>query len=331
MINKIIFRIVLFIFEKLNLVLVSLATASERRNKQISTFLIKSLISVLSKTIHKIGLRNALVVLPDGRSYTLKNEIMLNNKGTNRYLKSRSSNINSEGYWMDQQLIEHGIIPKTIVDIGANFGEISLYFSKKYPTSKIYSIEPSPQNLLYFKDNLEIQYFMTDNIKVIKKAISDKIGQIKITSGLNSENSIVTSRTSGGTKGNKYDIVETTTLSLACKQYQIYDIDFLKIDIEGSEPLLTSCLDTLIPNIKSMLIEFSDKNSFESYEKLLKVIYSHEMICYKKGDSINNQIEIKEAIEIIKKLDPKKNIKKGITEKFVSIDFFFIKKELIKD
>ena len=60
------------------------------------------------------------------------------------------------------------------------------------------------------------------------------LSHINITSELNSENSIVTSKTSDGIKGNKYDIVETTTLSLFCKQYQIYDIDFLKIDIEGS-------------------------------------------------------------------------------------------------
>ena len=60
MINKIIFRIILFIFEKLSLVLASLAKASERKSKQISTFLIKSLISILSKTIHIIGLRNGL-------------------------------------------------------------------------------------------------------------------------------------------------------------------------------------------------------------------------------------------------------------------------------
>ena len=321
-----ILKIILFIIKKLYSVLVLLA--SKRKTKQTSSFLIKSLLSILSETIKNIGLKNSLVVFPDGRSYTMKDGIMLNNQGTNRYLKSRSSNINSEGNWMEQQLIEHGIIPKTIVDLGANFGEISLYFSKKYPTSKIYSIEPSPENLLLLEDNLRIQNFKTDNIKVIKKAVTDKTGQINITSGLHSENSIVASKTSGGTISKKYDIVETTTLSLICKQYEMFDIDFLKIDIEGSEPLLTSCLNVLIVNIKSMLIEFSDKNSFESYEKLLKVIYSHGMICYKVDDNINNQIKIDEAIEIIKKLDPQK---KKIEEKFVGIDFFFIKKELIKN
>ena len=52
-----------------------------------------------------------------------------------------------------------------------------------------------------------------------------------------------------------------------CEEFKINEIDFLKIDIEGAEPLLDNSLNILLPNIKSMLVEFSDKNSFELYNR----------------------------------------------------------------
>jgi len=312
--------IVLLIFKNLFLVLAKLT--SNRKSKKHSSFLIRSLISILSQVINKIGLIHLLSISPDGKSYSVQDGILLNNQGTNRYLKWRTQNSN-QAYWMDQQIIEHGIVPKTILDVGANDGEVSLYFSKKYPKSKIFSVEPSPANILILEDNLSIQNFTTSNINLIKKAVSDEPGFVKMNTELGSEDSIVSASTADGSKqSTKSTTVEATTLTNICKEFEIKEIDFLKIDIEGAEPLLNSCLDLLLPNIKSMLVEFCHKNSFESYEKLLKTIFSHNMICYNKyGGSIKNTKTLNEAIESIK---PELNKKNNI-----NLDYFFVKQELI--
>jgi FkbM family methyltransferase len=311
--------IILLIFKNLCLVLAKLASKS--KSKKNSSYLIRSLLSILSQVINKIGLTHQLSISPDGRSYSIMDGVILNNQGTNRYFKWRNKNSN-EAYWMAQQMIEHDITPKTIMDIGANFGEISLYFSKKYPKSKIFSIEPSPANILIMEDNLSIQNFNTNNINLIKKAVSDKLGYVEINTGLGSEDSIIISRTADGSKQSKKSTkVEAITLTNICEEFEITEIDFLKIDIEGAEPLLISCLHTLLPKIKSMLIEVGDKNSFELYEKLLKTIFSYNMVCYKAGESIKNTKTLDEAIESIRP-NPKR-------KKNININYFFIKEDLI--
>ena len=317
---KFILSIFLNIIKNIYLFFAILTTNS--KSKKNSSYLIRSIIKVLSEVINKIGLKNILAISPDGKSYSIQDGIMLNNQGTNRYLKWRADNSN-EGYLMNQQIIKYGIIPKIIVDLGANYGEISLYFSKKYPKSKIFSIEGSPQNILIMEDNLDIQNFSTSNIKLIKKIVSDRTGLVEITSELGSENSIITSKTSDFTKESKKSVtVESTTLNKICEEFKINEIDFLKIDIEGAEPLLDNSLNILLPNIKSMLVEFSDKNSFELYEKLMRTIFSHNMVCYKKeGDFNKNPTTFIEAIDSIR---PNSKRKKNM-----NIDYFFIKEEFV--
>lgn len=311
--------ILFFFFKKLCLILAFFASKS--KSKKNSSYIIRSLLSILSDVIHKIGLTHQLSISPNGKSYSIQNGILLNNEGTNRYLKWRTENSN-EGHWMDKQMIENNIIPKTIIDIGANYGEISLYFSKKYPKSKIFSIEPSPANILIMEDNLSVQNFDTSNIYLIKKAVSDKIGYVDINTGLGSEDSIITSKTADGSKQSKKSIkVKSITLTNIYEEFEITEIDFLKIDIEGAEPLLISCLHILLPKIKSMLIEVGDKNSFELYEKLLKTIFSFNMVCYIEGESIKN---IKTLDQVLESIRP--NLKR---KKNININYFFIKKELI--
>ena len=261
MLFKIILSIPLNIIKYIYVYLALLASKS--KSKKNSSYILRSIIKTLSEVNKKIGLKNIIAISPDGRSYSIQDGIMLNNQGTNRYLKWRTDNSN-EGYLMNQQITKYGIIPHTIMDIGGNYGEISLYFSKKYPKSKIYCIEGSPQNILIMEDNLSIQNFSTSNIQLIKKIVSNKTGLVEITTELGSENSIVFSKTLDETKRSKRSvIVEAKTLIDICKELEIKEIDFLKIDIEGAEPLLEESLNILLPNIKSMLVEFSDKNSFE--------------------------------------------------------------------
>ena len=80
--------IILLIFKNLCLVLAKLASKS--KSKKNSSYLIRSLLSILSQVINKIGLTHQLSISPDGRSYSIMNGVILNNQGTNRYFKWRN-------------------------------------------------------------------------------------------------------------------------------------------------------------------------------------------------------------------------------------------------
>lgn len=133
-----------------------------------------------------------------------------------------------EEYYLDECLESE----KTVIDVGANIGDSSLYFANKgytvfgfEPISEVYSIATENINL-----NPELKY----NVTLINKAVSCKKGKIKIYK--NPENS-------GGHSGygsnneynyDEFDLVETTTLGNIINEYNI-DPYALKIDCEGCE------------------------------------------------------------------------------------------------
>lgn len=217
---------------------------------------------------------------------------------------------------MDKQLKRFGIIPKTIVDIGANFGEMSLFFCRYYPESRIISVEPSPEMVRIFSDNLDMQLFSTGNITLVPKALSDKPGEVSITEGLGSENSIVVSQSVNGQKASSIISVQAITLSMLCKEYGLHQIDFMKIDIEGAEPLLAADLKELLPNIKLILVEFSEKNSLESYTDLINIFYSHGMRCFMDGEGAERFLVQDEAVDLVAQ-----NHKKGCGV----LDYYFVR------
>lgn len=78
----------------------------------------------------------------------------------------------------------------TFLDIGANFGENNLYFAKHFPQARNIAVEPSPRNLQTLALNLNSQNFDTTKIEVIRKALSDKSGEILNLMEANSESFI---------------------------------------------------------------------------------------------------------------------------------------------
>ena len=133
---------------------------------------------------------------------------------------------------------------KEIVRNWITFGEISIFFSKKYPNAKIFSVEASQENIKIFNKNLNAQNFPVCNITIINRAIFNKRAKVKFTNDLYAENSIVCDDIKNN-KTNKTTYVRSSTLSDIINKYaKNTTIDFIKIDIEGSEPFLKNDLIT---------------------------------------------------------------------------------------
>lgn len=237
--------------------------------------------------------------------------VFLNVKATNRYLKSQSNSKINQGFDLYEKIKKILNQVDVIFDIGANVGEVSLYLSKMYPNSKIFSIEPSKANLVIFKENIEKQYFNCNNITIIEKVICNYNGKIKITKLFGAENTIILDPKKNRQINNEYknnvnkidevDEVDANTLIKICEQNKIDKIDFIKIDIEGSEPLLTEDINKLKP--KLIFTEISDKNTETSYQEMLdKLSETYEIYdnSLKAIDNIKNFISnlFKEKVSI---------------------------------
>jgi hypothetical protein len=71
--------------------------------------------------------------------------------------------------------IRDKIYPLNILDIGANVGFFSLYASKNYPVSKIFSFEPFPPTYLRLNRHLSINNI--SNVITYPYAVTDKKGK----------------------------------------------------------------------------------------------------------------------------------------------------------
>lgn len=157
---------------------------------------------------------------------------------------------------------------KVILDLGANIGLVSMHLSSY--ADKIISVEPTPSHFNILK------HFTKDfkNIECVQGAISDKneITQFYILEDT-TENSLMSGK--GGTTVN----VQTYTLKNIIDMFNLEVIDFVKIDIEGSEIKFLSeeNIKTLGEHVKKFFIEFHTTNGihYKEYRNKYNILFSN--------------------------------------------------------
>lgn len=153
----------------------------------------------------------------------------------------------SQGAVLYERLKGHGVEITRFVDLGANFGEYSLWFAK-CTTAEILAIEPSSENIAVLQGNARRNGIDLARITLRKLAVADKPGTVAITIGRSQGNSIV--NVTGATEA-----VPSDSLDRILTAHGFERVDCLKIDIEGAEPLLFDDLSKWMGRIGSVVIE----------------------------------------------------------------------------
>jgi len=135
-----------------------------------------------------------------------------------------------------------------IFDIGANIGYYTLIFADMVGgNGKVYAFEPDPSNYRLLLKNLKANG--CDNVITIKKAISDKVGEINF---FFSEEHRGDHRIYDPGDGRKLLRVKTTVLDEFVRDK--IQPDIIKIDIEGGEFLAFLGMDKTIKSNKGLII-----------------------------------------------------------------------------
>jgi FkbM family methyltransferase len=157
-----------------------------------------------------------------------------------------------------------------IIDAGAHIGLATLYFKKKYPQSRIITVEPNP--ILFKTLELNIEQNSISGITLINKALAKKEGKMDFFI----DNAGTWYSTGGkhvgawsGNQQSKKIEVETITLSSLLKE----PIDLLKLDIEGSELEVLKESKEKLGLVRNIVLEFHS-NRDNKLEKLLKLLNS---------------------------------------------------------
>jgi FkbM family methyltransferase len=138
--------------------------------------------------------------------------------------------------------------PRLIIDGGAYVGYTTIFFANKYPNAKIIAIEPDKENFNMLCYNC-LNY---QNIVPIRGALWNKQTYLTIYNPKNLSWSIRVSETPYPTD----ETVKSFTIPELINQFDITEIDLLKLDIEGSEEtLFSSGYSEWIYKVRSMIIE----------------------------------------------------------------------------
>lgn len=135
----------------------------------------------------------------------------------------------------------------TIFDVGANVGQSTEQFLRKFPNALVHCFEPTPISYA------ELQQKFSNNPSVILNNIglSDRGGQTTFTvNGASTMN-----RASLKNDGNT--LVQLSTLDEYCLTNKIQSIDYLKIDTEGNELKILDGAKITLRNVKFLEAEAS--------------------------------------------------------------------------
>ena len=164
-----------------------------------------------------------------------------------------------------------------VIDIGANMGYYTLFFSSL--AAKVYAFEPDPTNFSILQKNIAANKLT--NVITEQKAVSNKNGTTYLK--LNSLN----------TGGHHITEISKDTIPIDTVILDDYidHADFIKMDIEGAETLALMGMKRLLQKDIKLLIEYNplglDNFGFDPYAYLFLLSKHFTVIDMNNGEKID--------------------------------------------
>lgn len=144
--------------------------------------------------------------------------------------------------------------PKVIVDAGANIRTSSIYFASKYPEALILAIEPEAGNYGLLCKNVP----RFKNVKTLNAALWGEEGRRMIVDRGTGDQGYTTLDNCKSAKEECGEI-DCITIAGLIQEFDLEEIDLLKMDIEGSEKNVLENSTDWIDRIRVMTVELHDR------------------------------------------------------------------------
>ena len=201
-----------------------------------------------------------------------------NNKRIGLHLVSPELNVAID-YWCYTYVPKVGDI---VVDVGAGIGDDAIIFSEMVKESgSVYAIEAHPVTFRCLQKTIKLNKL--NNVIAINLAISDKCGFLGISSGDSYlSNSILMTNEASSV------MVPADTLGSVFDKFNIYNIDFLKMNIEGGELPAMDCSQNGMGIPKNLAIachDFKANDEVSDFRTFIKI----KSILERDGYSVINR------------------------------------------
>lgn len=174
------------------------------------------------------------------------------------YVKAKINDIKANGYEEAELDFVRHFIPEDghVLDLGANYGHYCVKMAELCPKGKVFAFEPIPFTFNVLKE--VVNRFQLTNVELHHCAVSDKDGQITMQLPLLDFGGPNTGVAHIGNSTNS----ESKEFSVKTCQIDAIEFDhpihFIKMDIEGHEPIaVQGMIDLLKKDKPTILIEFS--------------------------------------------------------------------------
>ena len=167
-----------------------------------------------------------------------------------------------------------------VIDIGANIGIFSLYAASQ-GCNQVYAFEPHPDNFAIFLENIRTNNFL--NVKPYKVGVASKEenGFLKVSS-MSGHHEVIDPEK----KDEVESVLEIRTINLEnfIIENNIRQVDFLKIDCEGSEgEIILSLSSNFFKKVGKMVVEYHNNVSKLDDHQLMEILEEHDFNCVKKA------------------------------------------------
>lgn len=160
---------------------------------------------------------------------------------------------------------------RTILDIGANIGNHSLFFAKFLEYDRIISFEPMEVNIQLFKKNLE---HYKDKCTLIETALGSEECEMTLYNTYDQNNG-------GYSVVNQPNTITVGTIKVATlDSFEIDDVSFIKLDVENYEAEVLRGGKNTIMRCKPMIML---ENSFYYFSNLFPNPNPHQEIMEEMG------------------------------------------------
>jgi FkbM family methyltransferase len=197
-------------------------------------------------------------------------------------------------FWVFEEIYangEYAVVTKlglpedaTIIDLGANIGLASRYFSTLFPRCRIVAVEPDHGNCQMIADNCP-DVIDNSRLKVVRACVAAKSGVAALDRSLDSWGFTMVAPEGRPPE----ELIPCITVEQVIEQFGCDHVDLLKCDIEGSEGDLFKNCSPWIGQVRNMIIETHTPYSLqELYTDLHAASWSFDVLSEesKKGRSI---------------------------------------------
>jgi FkbM family methyltransferase len=166
-----------------------------------------------------------------------------------------------------------------IVDVGANAGYFDTLVLSQKNDARIYAYEPIERNVTLFRNNIDLNPSIKNNINLFHRAVTGKPAEfVVLYKEADSDNSVTASVYQDFETHNLKSVsVRAISLAQIMEGNKLDRIDFLKLDCEGSEyPIVYDSPADIWKKVNSIFLEVhnldKEKRNYEALNNFLMTV-----------------------------------------------------------